>query len=98
MAFHRLKMLDYATLASVAALSVGLRFGGPSRFPLPRILAPLPESNRLRKYGPFGGIVRSRHRIVLREIPFLPVLIRGHSMGCEVSFERLKFLPIIKAN
>ena len=48
MAFHRLKdrdWLDYATLAFVAALSVGLRFGGPSRFPFRDVLTQLPKPN-----------------------------------------------------
>jgi hypothetical protein len=49
--FSSLKMrkdrdwLDYATLAFVAALSVGLRFGGPSRFPFRGVLTQLPKPN-----------------------------------------------------
>jgi hypothetical protein len=48
MTFHRLKdrdWLDYATLAFVAALSVGLRLGCPSRFPFRGVPAQLPKPN-----------------------------------------------------
>jgi hypothetical protein len=48
MAFHRRKdrdWLDYATLTFFAALSVGLRFGGPSRFPFRGVLTQLPKPN-----------------------------------------------------
>jgi hypothetical protein len=44
--FHRVMdrdWLDYETLAFVAALSVGLRFGGPSQFPFGGVLTQLPK-------------------------------------------------------
>jgi hypothetical protein len=45
-----------------------------------------------------GSVVGCHHRIVLREIPFRPVLVWCHSIGREMSLERLEFLPIIEAN
>ena len=63
-------------------------------------LAGLPtKANLLGKLAATFGILRSHHRIILRQFPFFTVFLRRKVMRCsEMPLERLQLIPVLKTD
>src|SRR5829696_4876435 len=87
-----------ADRVALTKLSNGRNGSGGSLFLARLALAHLPQTNGLGQLGATAGVIRSHHRVVARQTPFLPILVRGHVKLPQVPFEGLELLPVLQAH
>ena len=73
--------------------------GNPDSTQLSRSSCPSSQSQFQRQIGTLLGIVRSDHRVIRRQSPFRPILVRRQVIGSfQMPLEHLQLLAVLEAD